>query len=235
MTQYYADAAHGDPSPGQRLNEIWEIIIDKIEKARGESSHLKYVHGLVFFNDDFIKNVGGNKGSKGKNKEFYKNIRNLAEEIAIELIDLAKFTIASHGRNFKEKFDVRDSPFPQQFENILENLQIVYLWQRDGVYVSWECADLQVGSFGMSEDELCKILENKKEQSRTHNWGKVDEKWLLVYSEGFRHYHLGALTPEYIDWNRSDIVNLCKSSNFDRVIFWNSEFDWHKEIYKKTK
>ena len=53
LTQYYGDADHGNPSPGQRLEKIWrEIISNRIEQAKIECPHLEYEGWTPKFGQD---------------------------------------------------------------------------------------------------------------------------------------------------------------------------------------
>lgn len=95
----------------------------------------------------------------------------------------------------------------------------------------WVCSNTAVGCVRINIDFIKSAIKNKSLKARNyHDWGKAQERWLLIVAGGDNiNTHAGD-AAQTAAWNDMDLATLCQQSLFHRVFFWERVSRWCKPL-----
>ena len=210
IATYQVDAGPGVPggSPGVRLHAFWSAAQRRIRELLKKEPTLKNVHGLVFLKRDAEPPMSE------------------ASAFADELVHLAS---ASCPLNSKEQ-DIRD--FPEDYPLLRKYAHHITLCNvAPDVMHNWECSNVSVSSIGVEMAHIVASVYQKKKKSQFYDRSGVDEVWLLICAQGYPIVSTAGPEPADGNWDDQYLQELCATSGFDRVYFWERMYRWCKEMY----
>jgi len=104
------------------------------------------------------------------------------------------------------------------------------LSNHEGLEIShWQCENISVASIGVVIPILIKHVEEKN--AKSFNWSKDAEKCLLIYASGeSTQSGAGPDPPDPRIWNDAGLVDICNSSQFNRIYFWEKVRRWDHRL-----
>ncbi len=98
---------------------------------------------------------------------------------------------------------------------------------------SWRCANLTTGHVAVSLNYIKAAITIKNNKAVTYeNWGKAEQKWLLIVAGGGNVSTHAPRRNIGVDWNDQTLIQLCKDSPFDGIVFWEPVGHWHRWLKK---
>ncbi len=216
-TEYHVDAPPGESSLGKRTYGFWRLVQSSIRRRVRQRPKIQHMTGLVF--------LKGNKKDCLPDPET-SQAKNLAKDLAGELVKLALDSkLAPNGKQTIRKF-LDESPLLRDYVRKVE-----LAGTGSARCVSWECADANVSSIGVSAEEIAVIIQNKAKKFPKYKWYDVSERWLLISASGATVFNLAGARTEHVDWGLRELLDACSSAGVDRIFFWDRAFNWYKEVW----
>ncbi len=207
-TEYHVDAPPGKPSPGRKVHSFWHYVQSSIRRRVSHRPDIQHMTGLVFFRKNNFPN-------KLKARDLAGELVRLAAESSVALDD--ERTI----NKFSDKY-----PTLKAYVR-----KVSFIGTGSARCVSWECADANVSSIGVSAKELACIIRNKTKEFPKYCWGEVKERWFLISASGTTIFNSAGARPESVNWTLPEFQSACHSVGIDRIFFWDRMYNWYKEIW----
>ena len=215
-TDYFNDTEPGKRSPLTPINDFWRVVQASLIRRVSHRKHLAGVEVSV--------NLRGKPPIPKKHKE-------LAKQLAKELI---AFMEAHPVRKLDELYfrrrDRRNFNGYPMLESMLSWLWLSR-WTNDLVPASRSsltCSNLRAGFIGLNLRYIEIAIAKKNKKAKKYSWGDAEEKWLLIAaSGGIINNSAGPAIPD-VDWANTNMLDLCRNSPFDKIVFWERYRCWHK-------
>lgn len=213
LTEYHVDAPPGASSPGRKIHSFWCLVQSSIRRRVSHRPDIQHITGVVFLKKDKLPD-----NSKAK-------------DLAGELVKLAlDVKLSMDGEQTVNKF-LTECPLSKDY--VLKVTLIIRRGKDSARYVSWECANANVSSIGVTAEEITLIIQKKaKEFSKSqYSWGDVKERWLLISASGSTIFNVAGTRPENVKWALTALRLACSSVAVDRIFFWDRMLNWYKEVW----
>ncbi len=219
-TSYFNDTEAGKRSPLTPLAEFWKHIEASLCRRISHRKHLAdVVSGRIHFRTDYT--VRGNDTK-------------LARQFAEELVGFLE------GRPFVE--EDRIPPYAarppitvfSEFPTLKSMVSYMLIRRiRGGVFSprsSWMCSNITTGCMGLSLEYIKSAINKKNSKATKYNWMSAQEKWLLIVAAGETLSNNAGPPDQQVNWNDSELGDLCCKSPFDKIVFWEYPRNWYKEL-----
>lgn len=230
LTSFFSDAKFGEGSPSFQFGLFYVKVVEKTKLLIEEKySNENIFTASLLFDNGFIEKFKSNyiqasQNSKSDRKNYIQTYLKIAEIISQELFDLFHNCGAIQGNH--KTMDIND--FPDKYKNLRKSIESITF---DYNSAEWQCVNLLSDFIGIDESDIKDIIKGKIKQSKTHKWGSVNEKWLLIVATGENIFEVSTPAPEHIEWDEQHIIDACKESAFDKIYFWDCSFGWIKPIW----
>lgn len=212
-TEYFNDTRAGTHSPLTPYAAFWKLVQGSLIRRISHRKHLTGIHARVWMMN-IIPELMYDK--------------QLARKLAQELVAFTETlpNVIFHNRRFRNH---DFSQFPTM-SNLCKSI-LLTRWTEDVVHASscaWTCNNISTGGIGLSLNYLKSAIRNKNKKAINYNWGKADEKWLLIAASGhILSNSAGSCTQSSI-WSDTELRKLCNDSPFDHIVFWERPRCWYK-------
>ena len=214
-TGYHNDAEPGTTSPVTWSDEFWRKVQSSLVSRVGQRRHLRCVSARVWLTEGL-----------SKPDDSIQSAKQLAKEI-IEFVE----DHPPHGpaRTF---WRCRDFGGQAAMEDFLKSITISRVPHDPGRAMAhhWRCSDVNAGNVGLDLAYVGKAMKKKSEKAANYNWEDADEKWLLIAASGETISDGAGPLIGGVNWATPEMVELCRESPFDRIIFWERIAGWYKWI-----
>ncbi|HYR21474.1 MAG TPA: hypothetical protein VEP30_00940 [Chthoniobacterales bacterium] len=164
LTLLNADAPRSRGSPERSLHSAWKEIARLLrDRLLREPEPLPNVYGSVFFRT-------------ASASVLYDIDR---DQFSEEIVIMLRRTPLSKAGSQITAFDPMIAPL---LARAVEHLYVRLLPSESGLL--WWCADLQSGQVADSSDAIKATIAEKQEKARGYQWGRSQERWLLIYAAG---------------------------------------------------
>ena len=215
-TEYFNDTLAGCCSPLTPIEEFWQLVQASLIRRVSHRKHLTGINARIKIEDNL------NLPRKLKEQE------ELARQLAEKLVNF----IEAHQAGQSERLKFRSCDFNgyPMLESKLSWLRLSR-WTDDAVPAcrsAWTCENIKTGGICLSLEYIKSAIKKKIEKATGYNWGDANEKWLLIAaSGGIISNNAGALMHS-VNWTDPKLLDLCRESPFDRIVFWERVHCWHK-------
>ena len=220
LTRYFNDTVSGECSPLTSIEEFWE----KVETSLCQQvSHRKHLSDI----EECRVKLNISPEIRGDNIS-------LANQVAEEIVDF----LEKHSFSGRKRFPPANARPPIAIFSgfsTLENM-VSYMWihwKKGGDYYpynNWICENISTGCIGLDLNYIKSAIKAKNEKATEYNWQPTDEKWLLIAANGKILSNKAGPPEQQVDWNDSELGDLCRESPFDKIIFWEYVRDWYKSL-----
>lgn len=218
-TDHYHDTVAGKGSSLSPVAEFWRLVTSSLVRRISHRKHLTGLIGTVELKEDLALAAG---------KRIARQLQ--ARQFAKELIDFAEaHPIEGHSR--WQFFRPRHFASHPAMANLLESLRIARVSDEPmpASSCAWRCHNVSTGHIAASLPYIkSAIAQKNKKAAKYENWGKADEKWLLIVAGGG---DVNTHAPRFqrdMKSRDSDLKKLCCASPFDKIVFWERIGRWHK-------
>jgi len=129
-------------------------------------------------------------------------------------------------------FHRRDFGGYSDLESLLDSLSLSR-WTNDEVFVSrcgWTCSNITMGGICLNLSYINSAIEMKNKKAAKYQWGDAKERWLLIVASGRTLSNNAGPSIQNVNWADADLMKLCQSSPFNRIIFWERSRCWYKSL-----
>lgn len=213
-TEYFNDTVAGQRSPLTPYDDFWRFVQASLVRRISHRKHLTGISARV----DFKKRL-----SKPTNHT------ELARQLAMELVDFVEAHPVERSKHVSWQFRGLVHRYPT-IQSLLNSL-ILSRWTNHEVVASrcsWTCSNVATGHIGLSLCYIKTAIENKNKKADKYNWGDTSEKWLLIAASGATLSNLAGPAKQDVNWTDTDLMELCRNSPFDRIVFWERTRCWYK-------
>jgi hypothetical protein len=152
-----------------------------------------------------------------------------ARQLAAEIVEFSEAHpfLKESGWQFFQRADFAAAGF---MRTSLQSLRLVRVTD-DAMAVSvcsWNCSNITTAHIGISMDYIKSAIAQKNRKAANYNWRNAEEKSLLIVAGGGDVNTSAPRSDEGVEWREPALVNLCATSPFDRIVFWNRVHQWHR-------
>lgn len=215
-TDYFSDTVAGQCSPLTPIDEFWKVVQASVVRR---ISHRKRLTGIL---------ASVNFKSNLPSQENWKVL--LAKQFAKELIDFVETHPIRKSKHIC--FSPRHFGGYPNLEFLLDFLRLSR-WTDDEVFASrcsWTCDNISTGGICLNLRYIKSAIEMKNKKAMKYHWGDARERWLLIVASGRILSNHAGLSIQNVNWADADLMNLCRCSPFNRIIFWERSRCWYKSI-----
>ena len=95
---------------------------------------------------------------------------------------------------------------------------------------AWLCSNLSTGHVSLDVEVVKSAIRRKNSIARSYSRDDLEELWLVITATGETiSNHAGPISVSGALAD-SEIQNLCDSSPFDRIYFWERASRWHRSL-----
>lgn len=219
-TRYHVDVppdATGG-SPGSRLDNVWNEVRKSLFRRLRPRKHQLPVSVHVYMHRD---------------KELpVRESRNFAAE----LVSLVEKNIPEQDGGVELEIFPNTYPLLRKYcsEVAIDNIA-------PAVSFDWSCANTSGSWVGVQLDHVVHHVCEKAEKRRNYQQTGMDEIWLIICAEGTPIVSSAGPCLGGVEWTKHDLVAACKSSGFDRILFYERTLQWCQpvwpfgKVYSKAK
>ncbi len=216
-TDYFNDTVAGQCSPLTPIADFWLLVQASLIRR---VSHRKHLTGILA--DIYIKD---NLSLPNES----------ARPLAKELIDF----VEAHrvGQSESLRFRCHDFNGYPMLESMLSRLRLSR-WTDDAVHASrccWVCANITSGYIRLNLNYIKSAIKNKNKKATGYNWDNANEKWLLIAASGGNLSNNAGRDMQNVNWADPELLDLCRNSLFDRIVFWERIRRWYKWLKPSEK
>lgn len=229
QTDYFVDlekniaSSRNKSSPGNRIVNLWTEVNKSISRRVVRSQELQQITGHVLLKKSYCDFISYRTGDS--------EYRQRARKLAQELIKLIKEKVIATKAPYGHCIKLVNSEIPSGYSTLRSAISSITLWRHEARKARWGCSNADATSIGLTQNELIDIINAKRKQAAKQNWGKVDERWLLITASGASVFQMADLRPENFKWTSQEIVQACKKSIFSKIIFWDDSLSWYTVIW----
>lgn len=218
-TSYFNDTEAGRPSPLTLISDFWEDVQTSLCRRISHRRHLAdVVSAYVQLNEKHL--VG--------------DCKMLARQFAAELVDFLESRPFKDEEQLPPYFSLPPITTFDGFPTLKSTIFRMSINRIKGRYFrarcSWMCSNITTGCIGLNLNYIKTAIDKKNRKAAKYNWMSADEKWLLIVAAGDILSNNAGPPEQQVDWNDSDLQELCRTSPFDRIVFWEYVRDWHKML-----
>ena len=216
-TDYFNDTIAGKQSPLSPISEFWKLVQASLVRR---ISHRKHLTGIL----------------ARVNLAKSKNPTKLARQLATELVDF----VETHpvGKSAHVRWTSRDLEQHPTLQSLVATI-LLSRWTNDEVFASrcsWTCCNITTGGIGLNLGYIKAAIENKNKKANNYeNWGDANDKWLLIAASGSILSNHAGPPMQNVNWADSELLDLCRNSPFDRIVFWERIRNWYKWLKPSTE
>ena len=223
LTDHYTDTIAGQRSPLTPIGDFWRIVETSIMRRISHRPHLTGLLGTMSFKSNPALPAGQGRALRIATQD-------KARKLAAEIIDFAEDPpiVTQSGWHIFRRRDFTAYP---TMEGLLEFFRLSRVADE---YVgasrcNWNCSNINAGHIAVSMHYIKSAIAAKnKKASGYENWGKTEEKWLLIAAGGGNvNTHAPRFEPS-TKWSDPILQTLCSASLFDRIVFWERVGRWCK-------
>jgi hypothetical protein len=218
ITDHYNDTIAGRGSPRTPIGEFWNLVESSLMRR---ISHRKNLTGILG-NVRFASNVALPSRTKGATS---------AKSLAAEIVKFADGHPLKKGRF--HTFTRNDFAGYPVLRSLLSAVRLARFTEdiMPASRCSWSCSNITTGPITVSLAYLESAIATKNKKALTYeNWDKAEQKWLLIVAGGGNVSTHAPRQDTGINWRDSTLIQLGKSSPFDRIAFWERIGRWHRWI-----
>ena len=211
-TAYFNNTVAGMCSPTTPIAEFWRIVQSSLIRRISHRKHLGSIEARVKF-----------KSNLPKSKNPSKQAKQLAKEL-VAFVEAHPVSKSNYPSFCRQHF----SGYPT-LESLICSL-LLFRRTDDAVFTSrcsWMCSNISTGNIGLNLRNIKTDIENKNKKAVSYNWGRAKEKWLLIAAAGNVSNHAGGPIQD-VNWTDTELLELCRNSPFDRIVFWERHRCWCK-------
>ncbi len=216
-TDYFNDTVHGQRSPLTPTDEFWKAVQASLVRRISHRKDLTGILATVRFTNNL------------PNPAKPSNYCQLSRSLATELVAFVEAHPVRKSQHIQ--FRHRDFNGYQTLESLLSSI-LLSRWTDDVVLASrcsWTCSNVTTGGIGLNLSYIKTAIENKNKKANNYeNWGDAREKWLLISASGSNLSNHAGPPMQNVNWADSELLDLCRNSPFDRIVFWERIRNWYK-------
>ncbi|MDA1087639.1 MAG: hypothetical protein O2901_11565 [Verrucomicrobia bacterium] len=208
-TEYNVDRERDNRSAGRLLNAFWDTARRAIEERRKSGSIPAWIDGHIFL----------------KGKQHFPKARDIDR-----FVDQIAVVTRLHA-DIERVADVREYPDDcVLLRRYVKRIRMKRL--RAGVSMQWSCYPANTAWLGVRDAEVLRIIEAKARKAAQYRWPHGRLRYLLIAASGTTIYNSAGPYRGELDGVG---LHLCESETpFDRVVFWDRVYDWHKQLYPEA-
>lgn len=215
-TDYFNDTVAGKRSPLTPIADFWKAVQGSLIRR---ISHRRHLTGIL---------------ARARLKENLPRPRDsteVARQLARKLVAFAE----DHPVSISHHLTFRGREFGgYAVLEALCNWLLLSRWTDDVVGASrcaWVCCNINTGAIGLNLSYIKSAIQNKNSKAAGYpNWGDAEEKWLLIAASGSNLSNQAGPRVRDDAWADPALTELCRSSPFDRIVFWERIRDWYKPL-----
>lgn len=204
LVEYQVDAPNGKKcgSPGERLYSFWREVQESLYR-RLRKNPIKVDVSVTLEEPINIK--------QNTDRDFGEELVRLGRQFSRDTSNFASL-----------------DRFSPEFPVLATHVQKLTLKRVGYFSFAWTCTNASAHMVGISPS----LIENlvRKKSKKAYKWSKNAEKWLLVCASGRSIVAHGGPRPDPAIWADPELQRICKTSLFDRVVFYDLIRDWHKDL-----
>jgi hypothetical protein len=212
-TDYYNDAVPRGGSPLAAVDTFWRKVQGSLVRRISQRQHLGGVEGQVTLTSRL---------PTGRSRT------ESARQLAQDIVDFLEAHPIAQGHH--RQFSCRDFGEHPTLQSLVGSLSLHRRTDRltRGSRCSWTCLNLDDGSAGLDMSYIKSAIEGKTRKAEKYNWEGAEEKWLLIVAPAFTLSNRVGGPPSDREWRDAELIDLCRHSPFDRIVFWERARSWYK-------
>ncbi len=218
--EYFNDTVAGQRSPLTPIDDFWKDVQASLARRISHRRHLAGISARVKLKSDL--SIPGSSAE-------------LARQLAMELVAFMEAHPISQSE--RTLFHNRNFNGFRMLKSMLSRLTLSR-WTDDAVHASrcaWTCSNITTGWIALSLEYVKSAIKNKNKKATNYeNWHSADEKWLLIAASGGNLSNNAGQARQNVNWADFELLDLCRKSPFDRIVFWERIRGWYKWL-KPTK
>jgi hypothetical protein len=220
-TEYFNDTKAGICSPLTPIYEFWKDVQASLARR---ISHRKHLTGIIV-NAEFKSDLKKPCKTSG-----------LSRQLAMDLVDfMESHPIRKTGTLLFRNHQINSFPM---LKDMFSSIQLIRGTCNSVLATRcfWRCSNITTGWITFSLKYVKTAIENKNKKATTYNnWGSANEKWLLITASGANIRNKSGPATQNVNWADSELIDLCRKSPFDRIVFWERSRDWYKWLKPSRK
>ena len=221
-TEYFNDTEAGRLSPLTPIANFWKLVQASLIRR---ISHRKHLNGILA-NIEIKENPTLPKGST--------ELQELARQLAKELVN---FVEAHQDRPSKFLlFSGRDFNGYPTLVSMLSSLGLLRETNNAGdPRCTWTCINITSGCIRPNLEYIKSAINIKNKKATGYDWGNASEKWLLIVASSSNLSNVAGRDMQKVNWVDPKLLDLCRESPFDRIVFWDRDCRWYKWLKPSEK
>lgn len=215
-TDYYSDTVAGMRSPLTPIAQFWEMVQASLVRRVAQRKQLTGIETRVRLQANLI--LPENPLDRSA----------LARELAGALVAFAE----THLVEEFERCPFRRPDFQQipALQSMVTSLLLSRVTKPSGFAsrCDWICSNISTGGISLFVDYVKSAVAEKNKKAPNYSRNGTQELWLVIAAAGDTVSNHAGPFSESDKLADSELATLCRSSPFDRIIFWERVRCWYK-------
>jgi hypothetical protein len=211
-TDYFNDTVAGAASATTPIAEFWENTQASLMRRISHRKHLAGVNARVRLRS---------RMSLPSPKDRLALARRLAEAL-VAFVECHYDSLLDHHR-----WHTPDFESGSLLRKMVESLLLSKGFCGSASRSAWVCSNVATGNIGLSIDYLRSAVAKKNQKAPKYSRDGAQELWLLITAAGDTVSNHAGPFPPAAALHDATLLSHCKSSPFDRIVFWERIRCWY--------